>query len=217
MIVTAAFNLLGLVFASERSAWLGGIFGVLTVASMVSWRAALKAAGGLALVGVVLWFMVPVVQTRVAPLLTNWQSDPSVKVRLIVWRESFESFKQHPVSGTGLRRFTPIKGEQVSAYVPAGKGYIDHAHSNYLHVLATTGAIGFSAYLYLIGSVLLLSFKEARIQTAQGCFSRSVGIGCLAAMVSLLVAGLFEYNFGTGQIRLTQWFVLAFLGIRHKH
>lgn len=30
-------------------------------------------------------------------------------------------------------------------------------------------------------------------------------------MVSLAVAGIFEYNFGSGQVKLIQWFLLALL------
>lgn len=210
----AAANLLGLLFACERSAWLGGICGVMAVASMVSWRMALKVLLGLMLFGAIVWLTVPVVQTRIAPLLTNWQSDPSARVRMIVWRESFRSFKQHPVTGTGLRKFVPIRGEQVSAFVPAGKGYIDHAHSNYLHVLSTTGALGFAAYAWLMGAALIVSFRQARApRTTADAFWRATGVGVFAATVSLMVAGIFEYNFGTGQIRLTQWFVLALVGI----
>jgi hypothetical protein len=32
----------------------------------------------------------------------------------------------------------------------------------------------------------------------------------MAALASLMVAGIFEYNFGSGQVRLAEWFCLAF-------
>jgi len=33
----------------------------------------------------------------------------------------------------------------------------------------------------------------------------------LGSTAALMVAGIFEYNFGTAQVRLAQWFVLAML------
>ncbi|HNG21393.1 MAG TPA: hypothetical protein PLI59_19550, partial [Candidatus Obscuribacter sp.] len=35
-------------------------------------------------------------------------------------------------------------------------------------------------------------------------------LGLLAALASLMVAGIFEYNFGAASVRLAQWFCLAF-------
>ena len=42
---------------------------------------------------------------------------------------------------------------------------------------------------------------------------RSIAVALLAASVSLAVSGLFEFNFGTGHVRLTYFFFLAFLGL----
>jgi hypothetical protein len=33
----------------------------------------------------------------------------------------------------------------------------------------------------------------------------------MGGLISLMVAGIFEYNFGTGQVRLAQWFLLSLL------
>ncbi len=40
---------------------------------------------------------------------------------------------------------------------------------------------------------------------------QGIYLGILAGIVSLAISGLFEYNFGTGQVRLAQWFLLAML------
>ena len=40
---------------------------------------------------------------------------------------------------------------------------------------------------------------------------RYIALGIAGGTIALMVSGLFEYNFGTAQVRLMQWFVLGML------
>src|SRR4029077_17110358 len=102
------------------------------------------------------------------------------------------------------------------------KGYFDHAHSNYLHMLAATGIVGFSAYMYLLFMTFAITAKLSKPLSLEGLsekdveqlqFDRAIAIGLLAVSTSLAVSGLFEYNFGTGHVRLTYFYWLAFLTV----
>jgi O-antigen ligase len=207
-IVIAASNLAGVFYASERSAWLGMLFAILAMSSLISIRTLAKVVVGLALVGVISWFAVPVVQARLVPMLTNIKSDVGVQARFVIWQKSFEIWKEHPVVGVGPRKFPKI--DIPEAIVPGESTHLVHAHNNFLHMMATMGTLGLLAFVYLEFSTLLVAFR-AWTSTNFDKFHRAIGLSVLGGIVSLMVAGLFEYNFGTGHVRLMHWFVLAML------
>lgn len=216
MAITGA-NILGVIFASERSAWLGFACGAIVVGLACSWRLAMKVSGAAVVSGVVAWYTLPVFKKRLLPLLDP-QHDVGTRARLMIWERAWGIFKQHPTFGVGIRKFPHINIPE--ALVPGQAQYLSHAHSNYLHVLATTGIVGFFAYLWLTFATLSLSlqqFLRNRIElgalkpTSQGAFQSAIGLGLFAGLVSLAVSGAFEYNFGTSHVRLAQWFLLGLL------
>ncbi len=201
-----AGNCLGLLFCSERSAWLGGTIALLISSLLISRRTTLFASLFLSMTAAVSWLLLPVVRERVTALI-NWQSDVSVSTRLVLWRRAWQVFKESPIFGIGIRHFPHLRIEEA---LKQGHVALDHAHSNYLHILATTGLVGISAYLYLWFSALKLAYTN-QINTNYSKLDQGIYLGIFAGIVSLMVSGLFEYNFGTGQVRLAQWFLLAML------
>lgn len=204
-------NLLGLIFASERSAWLGGIAGMMSIALVCSWPLILASMATLSAFSALAWFYIPVFQKRLLPLL-HWQSDVSTRARLQVWQEAWHIFQKSPILGIG-NKFPHLYIRE--ALVPGRSSYLDHAHSNYLHILATGGLLGFAAYLWLQLSAARLSWQQMnrkdRHGTALSSMDEAIALGILGSLISLAVSGLFEYNFGTGQVRLSQWFFMALL------
>ncbi len=199
-------NWLGLIFCSERSAWFGAAIALLVVSFLVSYRAAIY-TGLLLIISTALgWLVLPVVHERLASLL-NWQADVSVSTRIILWDKAWQVFKQSPIFGVGIRHFPHLYIPQA---LQQGHLALDHAHSNYLHILATTGIVGICAYLYLWISALKISYLDQK-NSNYGKLEQGIYLGIFASIVSLAVSGLFEYNFGTGQVRLAQWFLLAML------
>ncbi len=79
-----------------------------------------------------------------------------------------------------------------------GHAALDHAHSNYMHILATTGLIGMLAYLFLWGNVLVTAFSNFKSRS-ENDLDKGIYFGILTGVISVLVAGIFEYNFGTAQ------------------
>jgi O-antigen ligase len=204
----AIANILGLLFASERSAWMGFFIGMLVIASQVS----LKLLSRLIAIGIVVagvgWFAVPMVQARLLPLL-DWQHEPSSMQRMEVWNSAIKQYKastKTQIIGVGPRKFEPIPIHGPN------KEELDHAHSNYLQSLTTTGLIGLLVYLWLCFSSLRLAWQNyVRAKKTNGGLDVGISLGILGGLISLLLAGIFEYNFGTGNVRLAQWFLLAML------
>lgn len=203
-------NFAGLLFASERSAWLGVICAVVAVAFMVSKKTFLKVFLSLLLALLIAWFCVPVVKTRIAPLFTDYRQDVSTRVRLEVWGLSLDVFRRHPLVGVGIRHYPAINIPE--AIVPGVSDRLVHAHSNYFHILATLGIAGFAAYMYLIFRTVAVSLHYWRTaRSRQDLFGSGLSMGVFGAVMALLVAGIFEFNFGTGSVRMIYWFVLALL------
>lgn len=204
-------NIAGLVFASERSAWLGLIVALAFFLFLLSRQLMIRSFLLMGAAVAAAWFCLPVVQKRLLPL-SHWQQDVSVRVRFQLWRSSFELFQSSWLTGVGATKFPHQYIKE--AIVPGRSSYLDHAHSNYLQALATTGILGFASYVYLIACIFLVAWREfvgqSVSQSGKG-FDQAIALGILSAMVSLSIAGIFEYNFGTGPVRLTQWFVLALL------
>lgn len=206
-IVTAA-NLLGVVFAAERNAWFGALGAVLGLTALISWRTLLKCFFCLVVVSAVCWAAVPVVHNRIAQM-QNWQQDVSVRVRLEIWRESLKVWQASPVFGCGIKRFPHFNIPE--AVVPGHSKDLNHAHSNYLHILSTTGLLGLLGYLWLWFSVLTAAVKFYFHAKSGDINESALGLGIFGGALALILSGVFEYNFGQSQIRLAQWFLLAML------
>lgn len=196
----AAGGFLGLLFASERSAWLGLFAGVLAISARLSPRAFGAAVLSLFVAALLAWGFVPVVKTRLSNL-GNLSNDVGVQARLEVWQVAVKTFARSPLTGVGPRHFPRV--ENAQAIVPGHSSDLNHAHNNFLQILATMGVLGALAFLWISFYPLGLAFVYSK--------SDGVALGLLGALTSLMVAGLFEYNFGSGQVRLAQWFCLALL------
>ena len=214
--MVCAANVAGLIFASERSAWLGFVVSVGLLILVLSSRKAMMngfVASIAALAGA--WFFIPVVKKRMMPLL-DWQHEVSSKARFKMWDVALQIFKDHPIFGIGATKFPKV--DMKDAIVPGRSEFLDHAHSNYLQVLSTSGVVGMAAYLYLCLSMLMTGWSHFRAKPLSVyCFNyvdKAIGLSCIAIVISLMVSGLFEYNFGTGPVRLPLFFVLALLSKR---
>ncbi|MCA9801600.1 MAG: O-antigen ligase family protein [Cyanobacteria bacterium HKST-UBA02] len=208
--LVTALNFAGLLFASERSAWLGVMAASLFLSFLVSRRMFVKVVFLLLTLVVTAWFTVPVVRARIEPLIADYRQDVSTTVRLRVWKTSLDVFRRHPLVGVGIRHYPAQNIPE--AVVPGVSDRLVHAHSNYLHILATLGVIGFAAYIYLIVVSVRTCYGRWRRGLARGePFATGLGLGCLGAVATLMVAGLFEFNFGTGAVRMAYWFVLALI------
>lgn len=201
-----ACNWLGLIFCAERSAWLGAVAALFATCLLISRRAALFSGLFIVAGSAVGWLALPVVRERLSALI-NWQTDVSVSTRLILWQKAWETFQHSPIFGVGIRQFPHM---YIPEALQQGHVALDHAHSNYLHILATTGIVGLCAYLYLWFSALKLSYLEQK-DPKYANLDQGIYLGIFAGIISLAVSGLFEYNFGTAQVRLVLWFLLAIL------
>ena len=208
MVAVALANCSGLLFAGERSAWVGGTAGALLLAALLGRKFFAWAAGAMTVLAVAAWMFVPLVRVRIEALL-NGQSDISVQARLVLWEKARLMWQTSPWLGIAIDKFPPQL--MPEAIVPGRSVVLDHAHSNYWHILATTGALGLIAYLYMWFTAVFVGIKS--YFATKSTHWRAIYLGVTAAVVALMVSGAFEYNFGTSHVRITEWFLLAMLGL----
>ncbi len=122
-------------------------------------------------------------------------SHPSNNARLIMWNIGWKMFLDRPLLGVGDNEFRNVY-KTYKEIESEGEG--SHLHSNYMMVLATHGILGFAAYL---GIFIVLFLKHLKFYRAKPPGSaRLLVFGCILAVISFHVSGIFEWNFGDWEI-----------------
>ncbi len=85
-------------------------------------------------------------------------------IRKVVWRGAVQVWKRYPVFGSGVETFAysyykdrPMEHNALSEW----DFLYNKAHNEFLNYLATTGTVGFTAYLLMIGWVYVWAFRHA--------------------------------------------------------
>lgn len=98
-------------------------------------------------------------------------------------------FLDHPILGTGLGTFEMVFPPYDTLY--DGK-IVNHAHNDYLEVLAETGLVGGLCGLWFLGVVLLNSLKG--FEELGSSFSSALNLSGLIACSGILVHSLVDFN-----------------------
>lgn len=151
-------------------------------------RKRLAGALGLALIAglLIAWLGVgPTVRT----LENSTPGDISRNRRVSMFKDTWHVFLQHAWTGTGLGTLETVYPRYASYY--DGRR-VEHAHNDYLELLADTGLIG---GLCALAFVLLL-FRRAfsNLHSAKSRSSRAFYSGALVACTGLLVHSFVDFN-----------------------
>jgi O-antigen ligase len=109
----------------------------------------------------------------------NGQLETSAEERVILFRESWDSFLHSPLVGNGYATF------QYGQHV----GNLTDTHDWFIKVLVETGIIGLMLYLFLFQQILALGYRLFR--RGNDPMYRGLGLGLLTAFCSSLVANCF--------------------------
>ncbi|HEY7696945.1 MAG TPA: hypothetical protein VIE88_00945, partial [Vicinamibacteria bacterium] len=83
-----------------------------------------------------------------------------------------------------------------------------HLHNNLVQVAAERGLPALLAFLWFVGASLYLALRELRNAPGAGT-ARALAAGALAVLLSGVVAGLFEYNFGDSEFQMLFLFAMS--------
>jgi O-antigen ligase len=110
-------------------------------------------------------------------------------LRVSMYHDSWRIFLDHPWVGTGLGTLIDVYPRYASFFNGLT---VDHAHNDYLELLADTGLVG---GLCGVSFIILLFWRGlASLQFAGEAFPRAVTAGCLTACAGLLLHSLVDFN-----------------------
>lgn len=181
-----------LYWSGSRSAWIGLLAGVTVTVALLGMRRSARRALLLlvitplllALAGVVVWMLSPMVQERVADALKG-------NVRINLWRDTWAMFLDHIWLGVGPGQYRWA----YSQYWHFLRMYIDpeYAHNDYLQLLAEFGVLGAALLLGALGWALYRMVRLIRFGDAErGDFLIAGFAGACAASAA---HACFDYNF----------------------
>ncbi|HKG21824.1 MAG TPA: O-antigen ligase family protein [Blastocatellia bacterium] len=108
--------------------------------------------------------------------------------RAVIWKDTLEMFKAHPLLGVGLGAFAtayPVYGQGNGSIV------IAQAHNDYLQILADAGVAGLALALCF---VLLVFRHAARGMRSSDPLVAAVALGSGGGLFALLVHSLVDFN-----------------------
>jgi O-antigen ligase len=145
-------------------------------------------AGGLALVAVVLALWLGLGWT-VERFERSTPGDLSRDRRVSIYRDTWKIVGSHPWTGTGLGTLQAVFPRYESYY----DGFVvDHAHNDYLELLAETGLIGGLCMLGFVGLLVWQGLSNLRLANSPA--SRSLYSGALVGCIGLLIHSMVDFN-----------------------
>lgn len=119
---------------------------------------------------------------------SNENPDPTARLRIKNWEQTLDLINEKPILGQGYNTLAFIKqnrGQVSSTSVHSASG----SDSSLLTILATTGLLGISIYIFIIFSLGLTAYKLAF--KSKNLFIKNYGLGYFGALISLQVHSLF--------------------------
>lgn len=175
---------------STRSAWVGVCAGAAVLFSLKDFRL-------FAVLPIVLAIFIALAPASVTKRFFSMfdMNDPTNRDRVAMIHEGERMVQARPLTGVGpnmvQRLYEQYRGpDAVNKINP-------HLHNDFMQIAAERGLPAFAVWLWFI--VALVRDLWTRFRSATR-FERFLAAGGLAAVVALLTAGLFEYNFGDSEV-----------------
>ena len=200
--LTLAVSGWALVISRTRNAWLGAVVGVATVILIRAPRALWLVPAGIAAILVL----------GPAPVLERLTvTDAASRDRYYMWQAGIDMIRDKPVFGQGPGMIQTVYPEYRWAEAPNPRA--PHLHDNALQIAAERGLPCLIWWVWLLAEAMGSAYRELRRLdapgTAPGPEARWAAAAALATLVAVMVAGLFEYNFGDSEILMFVLLVTA--------
>ena len=129
--------------------------------------------------------------------------------RFLIWNSALHMFEDHPVLGVGLGQY---KDNYQKKYISpeAKEPKLEHAHNNFMQMLAESGIVGFGGFVILISGLIGYSFKRFFKN------KNPYALMMCASTLALVLQGLTEYNFGNSAVMKCFWLLQGCLLVLSK-
>lgn len=205
-IILFALSGIALIFNSTRGAWLAIaiVIGLLSIYYMTKSKKNL-------VIGVILISFCACILVnndnfvrRVSTITNNkYQSNAE---RLLMWKSAWNMFKDYPILGVGLGQY---KDNYQKKYIlpQAKERKQQHAHSNFMQMLAENGIIGFLSFIVMFGYIIIMNLRKYI------CTKNIYNLMIVSGTLGLLLHGFTEFNFGNSAVVKAYWLILGCLVI----
>lgn len=126
------------------------------------------------------------------------------ELRLDIWKDSLHIIRDFPVTGTGF-------GSYVNSYPTYrtidSEKKADHAHNDYVELLADGGAVSMTLLIWFIAAVAARSYRV--FQMRKDPYSLYLYSGILTGIISILLHGMTDFNLQIGANGLYLFFMLG--------
>lgn len=162
--------------------------------------------------------ILPLLAVLLAGAWFNWDGlllrfqyavDPSGGLRddrLLIWKDTFRIIADFPLTGTGFGSFAAVFPGYKTL---ADKLFYDHAHNDFLELLAEGGAIGFLLAACFVGTALRNGWRQIFLRHDR--LAALTAIGAFSGLVGLLFFSLTDFNLHNWANGLYFFFLCALL------
>ncbi|NTU72951.1 hypothetical protein HGB07_02125, partial [Candidatus Roizmanbacteria bacterium] len=136
-----------------------------------------------------------VIHTIKTPVNSTYKVTESLDIRKVVWQGAIELGERHPLFGTGVETFAYVyyQVRPATHNLTSEWDYLyNKAHNEYLNYYATTGIIGISTYLLLIGGTLFLGLRLLAKSTEVEDIALVASL--LTAYITILITNFFGFS-----------------------
>ena len=187
-----------------RGAWLGLAAGVLAVVAGLG-RRGLVAMVALAVVSGGLALSLPTVRARMETI--GDPNNDTTRDRMAMMIVGFDIVAANPLTGIGPEGVKRVYPKLVP---PEGmRRSTSHVHNTPLQIAAERGVVGLAAWLWIFVAFFHRAGAVWRRLPAAAAEDRALVLGSLAALVTFLASGLFEYNFGDSEVLMVAIALMA--------
>jgi O-antigen ligase len=196
------------VLTFTRGVWLGYVGALLICTAFLGRKVFIGTIGTLVIAGGLAFVSSTRIQNRILGK-TNAETQSNDE-RLLYWKANFQIFKDYPIFGIG---YSQNNNYVVDYLKKDGIEWLGgaHAHNQYIHFLAGTGALGLLSFLIFL-SVLFYTVAK-RIWTLK--IERKMYehfyflLGIFAALMCFSIGALTESNFSIAKNRFLFLFIAA--------
>jgi O-antigen ligase len=184
---------IGAIMLSASRGGIIGLFFEIILLLVLSQARAIGRKQLLAITGLVLVAGTFIVWLGVSEAIEKFEllspSELSTDTRIAMYRDTWDVFAAHPLVGSGLGTLQTAFPQYASFYNGSA---VDHAHNDYLELLADTGIAGGLCGMSFVG--LLFWRGLVNLRSSQRRAAKAVYAGSLAACCGLLLHSLVDFN-----------------------
>lgn len=150
LLIVLLINIVGIYFSYTRGAWLAFLAGIPFFYFVYNKKLFLKICLGLCVLGVAVYFIAG----------KNIIRPDSEADRILQWKAAIIATQERPILGYGYLNFETHSIDIKRRHNLGSLKFGSHAHNNFLEMLASTGVIGFIAFVVWLALWFIEMYKR---------------------------------------------------------